>query len=56
MRLSDCIFLKKKTLAGHVLFFVFLVQAVTELSVFFVSTLNAIKKQEEIEKKNESGA
>ena len=29
----------------------FLVQAVTELSVFFVSTLNAIKKQEEIEKK-----
>ena len=30
---------------------VFLVQAVTELSVFFVSTLNAIKKQEEIEKK-----
>ena len=54
MRLSDCIFLKKKTLAGHVFFF--LVQAVIELSVFFVSTLNAIKKQEEIEKKNESGA
>ena len=51
MRLSDCIFFKKKTLAGHFLFFVFLVQAVTELSVFFVSTLNAIKKQEEIEKK-----
>ena len=33
------------------MFFFFLVQAVTELSVFFVSTLNAIKKQEEIEKK-----
>ena len=38
------------------MFFFFLVQAVTELSVFFVSTLNAIKKQEEIEKKKESGA